>query len=135
MRKFSLLCKHEIKLKYLPAKCNSLLCKNPDIYGGRGFCLRFMYIVRLILKRNLTKNRKIFWDLISRQLKYSVSEKISKKTGNTRHFISRHLHFLRSQKMVHFSPKMPKSASSTVENCVLGLGSSSLPVNIRYRCF
>ena len=29
--------KQEIKLKYLPAKCNSLLCKNPDIYGGRVF--------------------------------------------------------------------------------------------------
>ena len=43
MRKFSLLCKQEIKLKYLAAKCNSLLCKNPNIYMGVGY-LHAVYV-------------------------------------------------------------------------------------------
>ena len=83
----------------------------------------YLHAVYVHCKINFEKNSKQksenILDLISRQFNYSVSEKISKKTGKTRHFISRHLHFLRSQKKVYFSPKMPKSASSTVEKRVV----------------
>ena len=76
-------------------------------------------------EKNSNQKSENILDLISRQFNYSVSEKISKKTGKTRHFISRHLHFLRSQKKVYFSPKMPKSASSTVEKRVMYLSLNS----------